>query len=123
VQHLRPWLGAIRVVSGLFLVALGILVVLNRLQGVSAFAFRAASALQEWNARDVMGPRVLFGSLLAGLAIPFLWSAVRSIIMKRKTPVIRAVFFATFAILSALTFCGVIDAVQAVSRWLTFQGL
>jgi cytochrome c-type biogenesis protein len=123
VQRLKPWLGSIRIASGLFLVALGILIVLGRLQGMSALAFRAASTLLEWNAHDSRGPRILFGSLLAVLALPFLWSAIRALVARRKVPVIRASFFAAFAALSILTFIGVINAAASVTGWLMLQGL
>ena len=123
VQRLKPWLGAIRIASGLFLVALGILIILGRLQGMSAFVFRSAGALQEWNASDPQGSRVLFGSLFAVISLPFLASAVRRTVASRRLPLARAGFFVVFAALSILTFLGVIDAASLVARWLTFQGL
>ena len=123
VQRLKPWLGAIRIASGLFLVALGILIILGRLQGMSAFVFRSAAALQEWHAADPLGPRVLFGSLLALISLPFLVSVVRRTVASRRLPLARAGFFVVFAALSILTFLGVIDAASLVARWLTFQGL
>jgi cytochrome c-type biogenesis protein len=122
VQRLKPWLGAIRLASGLFLVALGILIILGRLQGMSAFVFRAATGLQEWSAGDPQGPRLLFGSILAVLALAFLWSAVRRIVAEHRIPPIRAAFVIALAILSILTFSGVIDAAAGIAGWLMFQG-
>jgi cytochrome c-type biogenesis protein len=123
VQRLKPWLGAIRIASGLFLVALGILIILGRLQGMSALVFRAAVSLQEWNARDPRGPRLLFGSLLAVLALVFLWSAVRRIVAVHRVPLVRAALVAALAVLSILTFLGVIDTAAGIAGWLMFQGL
>ena len=123
VQRLRPWLGAIRIASGLFLVALGVLIILGRLQGLSAFVFRTAASLQEWNARDPRGPRLLFGSILALAAALLLGSGVRRMVAVRQVPVVRTVLFAAFAALTALTFLGVIDTASIVAGWLTFQGL
>ena len=123
VQRLKPWLGAIRIASGLFLVALGILIILGRLQGMSAFVFRSAANLQEWNAADPRGPRVLFGSLLAVIGLPFLASAVRHTVASNSVPLVRTGFFIVFAALSILTFLGVVDAASIVTKWLMFQGL
>jgi len=123
VQRLKPWLGAIRVASGLFLVALGILIILGRLQGMSAFVFRSAASLQEWNARDPRGPRLLFGSLLAVFSLAFLVSAIRRTMASRRLPPVRTGFFVVFAALSILTFWGVIDASSLVAKWLIFQGI
>jgi cytochrome c-type biogenesis protein len=122
MQRLKRWLGVIRIGSGLFLVALGILIILGRLQGMSAFVFRTAASLQEWNARNPSGPRLLFGSILAVAALAFLWSAVRRIVAARRLPPVRTVLFTVLAVFSILTFVGVIDAVSIVADWLTFQG-
>jgi cytochrome c-type biogenesis protein len=123
VQRLKPWLGAIRIVSGLFLATLGTLIILGRLQGMSAFVFRGAAALQEWNVSNPRGPRFLFGSLLAVFSLAFLWSIVRRIVLARSLPPVRTVFFVVFAMLSILTFSGVIDAASLIANWLMFQGL
>jgi cytochrome c-type biogenesis protein len=123
VQRLKPWLGAIRIASGLFLVALGILIILGRLQGMSAFVFRSAAALQGWNARQPIGPRLLFGSLLAGFSLAFLWGVVRGTVASRRLPPVRSVLFAVLAVLSVLTFLGVIDTASVVANWLMFQGI
>ncbi|MCX7028725.1 MAG: sulfite exporter TauE/SafE family protein [Spirochaetes bacterium] len=123
VQRLKPWLGAIRIASGLFLVALGILIILGRLQGVSALAFRGAAALQEWNTDNPSGPRLLFGSLLVVPSLALLWSTVRRTVASRRLPPVRTVLFMTLAVLSILTFLGVIDTAAAVSGWLKFQGI
>jgi cytochrome c-type biogenesis protein len=123
VRRLKPWLGTIRVASGLFLVALGTLIALGRLQGMSALVFRGAAALQEWNAADPRGPRLLFGSLLAFISLAFLVSAVRRIVLARSLPPVRTGFFAAFAALSILTYLNVIDTAFFVASWLMFQGL
>jgi cytochrome c-type biogenesis protein len=123
VQRLRPWLGAIRIASGLFLVALGILIILGRLQGMSAFVFRTAAALQDWNAADPQGTRLLFGSVFILAALAILWSVVRRTLAARRLPPVRTVLLAAFAVLAILTFFGVIDAASVVVNWLMFQGL
>ena len=123
MRRLRPYLGAIRVVSGLFLAALGALIILGRLQGMSAFVFRVAGSLQEWSSTDPRGPRMLFGGVLGAAALLVGWSAVRSILLKKKVPPVRALLFAAFVVLSVLTFLGSVDTAMGISRWLTFQGL
>jgi cytochrome c-type biogenesis protein len=123
VQRLKPWLGAIRIASGLFLVALGVLIILGRLQGMSAFVFRTAGALQEWDAADPVGPRLLFGSVFAVVAALFLWSAVRRVLAIRRLPPVRTILFAALSVLSILTFAGVFDAASVTAGWLMFQGL
>ena len=123
VGRLRPWLGAIRMASGLFLMALGVLVILGRLRGLSAFVFRAAGSLQAWSEAAPAGPRVLFGSILAVLALAILWSAARHFRAARRVPPIRTILFAMLSALSILTYLGTIDAASLVARWLEFQGL
>jgi len=123
VQRLRPWLGAIRVASGLFLVALGVLIILGRLQSMSAFVFRTAASLQEWNTANPRGPRFLFGSVFAAVAVLFLWSIAGRVLAIRRLPVVRTVMFAGFSALSIMTWAGVLDTASLVARWLTYQGL
>lgn len=123
IRRLRPWLGAIRIASGLFLVALGILIILGRLQGLSAIVFRGAAALQQWNAADPGSPRLLFGSLLALFGLAFLASAIRGVVLAHRLPPVRTAFFALFAALSILAFSGIIDAASLLARWLMFQGI
>jgi hypothetical protein len=90
---------------------------------MSAFAFRSAAAVQEWNAGDPRGPRLLFGSLLAVFSLAFLVSTVRRTVASHRLPLVRTGFFAVFAALSILTFLGVIDVASLVAKWLMFQGL
>jgi cytochrome c-type biogenesis protein len=123
MQRLKPWLGAIRVASGLFLVAVGVLIILGRLRGVSAFVFRAALDLQEWNLRNPQGPPLLFGSLLAGVSLALLGSVVRQVVITRKIPPVRTGFFVVFAVLSFLTFFKVIDTAALIANWLMFEGI
>jgi cytochrome c-type biogenesis protein len=123
VQRLRPWLGAIRIASGLFLAALGILVILGRLRGLSGFVFRAAEALRGWSAGDPAGPRVLFGSILAVFAALTLWSGVRRIQAVRRVPPIRTMTFVALSTVAVLAYMGVIDTASLVAGWLSFQGL
>jgi cytochrome c-type biogenesis protein len=123
VQRLRPWLGTIRIASGLFLVALGILVILGRLRGLSAFVFRAAAALREWSAAEPAGPRVMFGSILAALAALSLASGVLRMRAARRVPLLRTVVFVILAALSVLSYTGTIDTASLVAGWLSYQGL
>jgi cytochrome c-type biogenesis protein len=123
LQRLRPWLGTIRIVSGLFLVALGVLIILGRLQAMSAFVFRTAAALQGWDAADPSGPRLLFGSVFALTSLAFLAGAARWTLTAHRLPPARTIFGAAFAVLSVLTFIGIIPAASIVTGWLMFQGL
>jgi cytochrome c-type biogenesis protein len=123
VRRIQPHLGAIRIASGLFLVALGILIVLGRLQGMSALALRAATSLQSWDAADPRGPRFLFGSLLAAISLAFLAGTIRRLVAARRLPPLRTAGFLAFLALSILAYADVVDAASLVSRWLTFQGI
>jgi cytochrome c-type biogenesis protein len=123
LAKIRPWLGTIRVASGLFLVALGVLVALGRLRGLSAFVFRLGSSLQGWNQANPTAPRLLFGLLAAALAALFLQSGVRRLVAAGRITAVRLTLGSLLAAISALILSGAIDAGAMVAGWLTFSGI
>ncbi len=123
LARIRPWLGAIRIASGIFLVALGILVILGRMRGLSAFVFGLGGSLQAWSQARPLAPRLLFGILSAALAALLLQSGIRRLVADRKVTPVRLTLGSALAVISALILAGMIDAGMVVAGWLTFQGL
>ncbi|MBA7647529.1 hypothetical protein ES703_55301 [subsurface metagenome] len=60
-EKIKPHLNKIRIVSGMFLVFIGLLILLGRLQRINIFLFSMSAGLQNWESADPLGARLVFG--------------------------------------------------------------
>jgi cytochrome c-type biogenesis protein len=133
MQKIKKHLRAIKIASGAFLVAMGALILLGRLQRFNVLLFSLAYRLEAWQEKAPHGPAVLFGSIFLGLSLLILvfygaWVARRraedgSLTFPAALRPARIVFSLAFLALSVLAFTGVFDAPRIISSWLSFQGL
>ena len=119
---LRPHMGAIKTVSGLFLIAVGVLIMVGRFQQINAALLAAGFRLENWSTADPARSRLVFGSISAASALlpPALG------LVRRKRPIIGTagvVFSAVFLIIAVAGFVGTIDIATLVAGWLRFQGI
>ncbi|TVR04180.1 MAG: cytochrome c biogenesis protein CcdA [Spirochaetaceae bacterium] len=123
--RIKNHFGAIRMVTGLFLVSLGLLIALGRFQELNVWLLRTASVIAQWESAHPQGARLIPAVLLIAIATGSLAPAlVRAI--RRDQPVLRAggaLAAITLGLVATLQLAGTIDLVGLVSRWLRFQGL
>ena len=132
MEKIKPHLNRIRIASGIFLIMIGILILLGRLQRLNIFLFSSAYTLQVWQESSPLLSRLVFSALFL---IPFfllLFSYIRKAIKVReqgKLPLKklimpgRIIFLTIFLLLSVLSFSGTLNIVAIISYWFTFQGI
>ena len=111
---------AVRIASGLLLLALGAFMALGRLAAVSALAARAGFALKE---ALVASPDAL--RLGAAAAWALLAALVLALPALRKKPVLtapRIAFAALFALAAAAEASGLLSTARLLSEWLLYSG-
>jgi cytochrome c-type biogenesis protein len=116
---LRPYLGRIRWISGLFLIGIGLLILLGRFQSLNNLFMRGESAfigwVQEGGALVRLVPALLF--FLLALLIP-LCRILRGKPLLARGPL---VFFGLFSIFGILQTAGFLDCAGLLAHWLLFR--
>ncbi len=131
MQGIKRHLPAIRVVSGLFLIGIGLLIALGRFQQMNAWLGSLSLALRSWAGAEPLVARVVLGTglILVGL-IPFLPALLRKTGRDRtgrlnvlSAAPVRLVLFTVTFIAGMLGILGIIDLPAMISSWLSFQGI
>ncbi len=124
-EKIKPHLNTIRILSGIFLVIIGLFILLGRLQRTNIFLFTLANNLEAWHKSNPWQPQLLFGFLFL-LPVLFLgYSYGKKLRLKANhlfLP-IRFIFILLFLLLSILTFVGLINPAGFFKSWFTFQGI
>ncbi len=135
-ERLSPLLGflkkhgkGVRIVSGMLLVAFGIVMLLGSVSRIPAIAAQAGSALLDFEAASPLASRITgaaFWLLFAGLALHRILRRRRAegaAPRMQKPPTTAYVFLAIFIVLAALELANAISLLHLVGGWLTFSGL
>jgi cytochrome c-type biogenesis protein len=124
-EHLKRHFEALRIASGAFLVFIGLLIVLGRLQRFNIFLFRLAGRLEDWSAASPWQVRLAFSILFLLPVVLLGISYLRRARNAERFPLLpgRAVFFLLFLALAVVTFAGVLDPTVFFSFWFTYQGI
>ncbi|MFW5806355.1 MAG: cytochrome c biogenesis protein CcdA [Spirochaetota bacterium] len=125
--RVKPHFGTIRTASGLFLVGIGVLIALGRLQTLNGQLIRLGTDLARWHEANPGSSRILFAVLAAAIAAaPVLWGLRRrrargddAAILGRFGTVVTAVAGVT----AVLQLAGVLDLALVFAEWFRFQGI
>lgn len=132
MEKIKPHLNRIRIASGIFLIMIGILILLGRLQRLNIFLFSSAYTLQAWEQSSPLLSRLVFSALFL---IPFfllLFAYIRKarkvreqgkLPLKKLIMPGRIIFLTIFLLLSVLSLSGALNIVAIISYWFTFQGI
>jgi cytochrome c-type biogenesis protein len=116
---LRPYLPRIRLISGLFLIGIGLLILFGRFQTLNNFLMQGEYAFAAW----VQGgsPWTRLGPALVFFLIALLIPACR--ILRGKSPLAPGplVVFSLFCILGILQISGFLDTAGLLARWFLFR--
>lgn len=123
LARIRRHLPAIRIGSGAFLVLLGSLIILGRLQRMNSWLFRLSGILHAWSTTEPSASRLVLAGVLAAGAVALLVSVILVMIHRGPFPLVRTAFFALFTVLAALTLAGMVDVTAFLVSWLSYQGL
>ena len=122
LDRLKPHLPTIKIASGLFLIGIGLLIAVGKLQQLNVALFSGAVAVESWGERQPVASRWVVGMVFAALAgLSGWWYARRLAAGKsRAVPLVLAVILAT---LGALSVAGVLEVTGLLSSWLSYQGI
>ncbi|MEX2445476.1 MAG: cytochrome c biogenesis protein CcdA [Alkalispirochaeta sp.] len=122
LQRIKPYFGVIRTVSGLFLVAMGLLIMFGRFQQLNGWLLSMGTQVQRW-AHAHPGPaRLVFGLTPLGLA------AIQPTIRVLRGKRVRPGWFGTTVSLILIAtgvahLVGAIDLATLFAGWLQYQGV
>jgi cytochrome c-type biogenesis protein len=124
-RRMRDHARSIRLVSGVLLIAIGVLVGLGRLQQLPASLFRIGAAASRWSSTNPSSRYIVGGSILLLASLPVIVSLIRSSYTNTARPWSPAkIVLVTIGVgLAVLNVAGVIDLVSALARWFFFTGL
>jgi cytochrome c-type biogenesis protein len=126
LQRVKRHLNTIRVASGVFLVGIGVLIAMGRLQTLNGTLISAGTSLGAWADTEPGTARIVLGlAALAIAVIPPAWGVVRRLRHGALPLVGRpgAVFAGLFVLIGALQLAGLLDLAEVLEQWLTFQGI
>ncbi|MFO8065071.1 MAG: cytochrome c biogenesis protein CcdA [Spirochaetia bacterium] len=126
LARIKKHLGTIRIVSGVFLVGIGVLIAMGRLQTLNGTVISAGTALGAWDEANPMRSRLILGATtLAIAAIPLIAGTIRRLLGSGAARPGRfgTAFLALFLVVSVLQFAGVVNMAEVLKEWLTFQGI
>jgi hypothetical protein len=146
-------LNTIRVASGVFLMGIGVLIAMGRLQTLNGTLISAGTSLGAWADTEPGTARIVLGlAALAIAVVPPVWGFMRRLshgasigaggaatgtgtgtgagtgsadvaAPPRLLGRTGTVFAALFALIAALQLAGLLDLAEVLEQWLTFQGI
>jgi cytochrome c-type biogenesis protein len=124
-ERLKVHFKTLRIASGAFLVFIGLLILLGRLQRFNIFLFRVSAALQSWQQADPGNVRLFFAGIFAVPAVFLIISIVRKFRAEGRVRFLpgRWIFTLVFLALSVLTLSAVVEPTAFFTFWFTFQGI
>jgi cytochrome c-type biogenesis protein len=124
-DQIKKHFGTLKIFSGLFLVAIGVLMILGRLQRFNILLFRLAAGLSTWSDRYPVQVRLGFTAAFLIPALLLVWSYLRRLRRNRRFAVLpgRLAFVIIFLVLGVLTAAAVVDPSACLSSWFAFHGM
>ena len=124
-EKIKPRLKKIRIISGIFLVLIGISILQGRLQKLNICLFSLANNLETWRQSRPGGLRLFFGLLFTLPVFVLAYSYFKKVSASRKLffQPVRFTFMLLFLVLAVLTLAGLIDPTGFFSFWFTFRGI
>jgi cytochrome c-type biogenesis protein len=123
IKQFSRHMKTIRIISGLFLVAIGILIALGRFQQLTGWFARTGIGMKEWAENHPTASTLLWGliPIFTG-ALPSLTAFIR----KKRERIItvgKIIFFILLAVPGLLELLGVINIPALLGDWFTYQGI
>jgi len=121
LNRIKKHFGTIKTISGLFLIAIGLLIALGRFQQINGVLATAGTGLTTWSEAVPRRADLVFGGIALTLAL--LHPVLRVV---RRRPVLRPVGTTVSVLLLLLAlsqFAGWFDLGPMIGSWLLFQGI
>ncbi len=122
IQRIKPYFGTIRIVSGVFLVAMGLLIMFGRFQQLNGWLLSAGAQVQRWAVANPALSRGVFGTTPIVLAA--IQPAVRAFRGARLRPGWIGSTISLLLIAAGIShMVGFIDLAALFAGWLQYQGV
>jgi hypothetical protein len=128
MKRITRHMTAIKTASGVFLIGIGVLIALGRLQQLNGALISWGVSIQQWEAANPAAARLVLGlaTILIGLA-PSLIAGLRRMFTRseraRIISVAKGVFLSLFVLVGVFQLVGWINLAGVLHSWLTFQGI
>ena len=120
LQRIKRHFSMIRVVSGLFLVVTGLLIMFGRFQQLNGWLSRSGYLLQGWAETQAPLSTVLFGVLPITIgAIPVAVPLIRTRSLRALPTIMGGILIGT----GTLHVMGVINVARMIGSWFLYQGI
>jgi cytochrome c-type biogenesis protein len=121
-ERLKPHLNKIRIASGVFLIFIGLLILLGRLQRLNVFLFGLADALESWHRSNPPLARLALSSVFLA---PALLVGRLTLRRRARSPFLSwgMLFSSLLLLLGIFGLTGIIDVTRLFTFWFTFQGI
>jgi cytochrome c-type biogenesis protein len=125
--RLKKYLPAIRIISGVFLIGIGFLILSGRVAALSFSMGLSAETLRTWNAASPLAVRLggagVFLALAFAVLIPFIKKSLKKP-QPSELPVSRFTMACsvTLVILGVLHLAGAFNVAEIIAGWLGFSG-
>ncbi len=117
LDRIKPWLGTVKLGTGLLLVGIGVLVATGQLQNLQATLYRAAGSIERWADRFPRAAYWLPGILAIALAgLPL----TRGNGLRSRWKLGWGIVFGSFAVLH---FADILPLTRALALWFTYDGI
>jgi cytochrome c-type biogenesis protein len=123
IRQFSSHMKTIRIISGIFLIAIGALIAFGRFQQLTGWFARTGIGMQQWAVMHPAAARLLWGIIPVCIGlIPSLTALIRG----KKDRILtmgKIIFFLIFAVPGILELIGVINIPALVGDWFTYQGI
>ena len=140
LEKIKKHLKTIKIVSGVFLIFIGALILFGRLQKLNIILFSFAYNLENWELENPLAARYLFAAMFFVCTLLILAFYLRRVLKRRvlsQSPStasdeggvlrwilpFRIVFMLLFLAGGILAVSGVVNFSQVLSAWFAFQGI
>lgn len=121
LDRLKRHMGAIKTVSGVFLILVGLMIAFGRFQRLTGLITGSGYRLARWSAAEPVLANVVFTTLFVALAA--LGPALRLIKRKSMFTPINAAFGIVMLSTAAAGLAGALDIGGLLGAWLSFEGI
>ncbi|HKK49879.1 MAG TPA: cytochrome c biogenesis protein CcdA [Alkalispirochaeta sp.] len=122
MQRIKPYFGTIRIVSGMFLVAMGLLIMFGRFQQLNGWLLSSGTQVQRWATANPGRARAVFG--ITPIVVAAIQPAVRAFRGARLRPGWLGTTVSLLLTAAGIAhLLGYIDLATLFAGWLQYQGV
>ncbi len=129
MSKVNPYLTKIKIGSGIFLIAVGVLIFSGQLTRMNIVLNVFAERIRIWELHNNLEARLVYGTLFliaTGITLFLKRGRLKTFIRNRRNsnvPFLLLAFLVAEIILSVLVYTGIFDVGELIQKWITFKGI